>query len=305
MTGGQTMKKIFTILAAAVAAFSLASCNKEIAEEIPAVTSDFMVDITVPSLSGAETKAVKSSWEKGDKLNIWFDGAYWNVLPQLVLTYDGTKWNASEMDKSILRETGTFNVIYEASNSEFTEVRNNSYYYFPYKDVITSGTSAKRQYAVPMSCYQNGVEYTYSEGKLTANISSWQFLTMIQVVVTGLTKSASSYALKIDGVQNTAAYAFNAATGTFTNSGNSTGGYSIGVQNKDGIAFYFGGNSKPESRDLVFTLKERLSEKEIIFTKTSTALVTSATSVKAVKIGSEQFKIASDYNGYEYVDLGL
>lgn len=295
------MKNIITILAAATtAALCITSCNKEAFDDSPSISNELTVDIAVAGPEGAETKAVKSSWVAGDKLNIWFDGTSWKQLPQLVLTYDGARWNASEMDASILKSAGKFNVIYEASNSEFTTIRNNNYYYFPSQNVVVSGSTAQKFYSVPMSCYQNAVAYTYSDGKLSANIASWNFLTQLQVVITGLEKAASNYVLKINGVENTAAYYLNTSTGDFKSSGYSSGGYSVGVPNEEGVAFYFGTNTQKIIRDVVFTLKERLSSKEYTFTKSSYALATQSTKVKAIKFN------ASNFEGLPVaVDLGL
>lgn len=217
-----------------------------------------------------------------------------------MLTYDGASWNGSEMDASILKSSGKFNVIYEASNSEFTTAHNGNYYYFPGQNVIVSGTTAQTFRSVPMSCYQNGVAYTYSDGKLSAKIASWNFMTMLQVVITGLQKAASNYALKIDNIDNTAAYYRNPTTGDFKSSGFSNGGYSVGVPNEEGVAFYFGTNYKKGSRDVVFTLKERLSKTESIFTKKSLLLSNSTANVVAVKINSRKFMATP-----EAVDLGL
>lgn len=273
---------------------------KEASDDAQSISSELTIDIAVAGLEGAETKAVKSSWSAGDKLNIWFDGAYWSQLPQLVLTYDGASWNGSEMDASILKSSGKFHVIYEASNSEFTTAHNGNYYYFPGQNVIVSGTTAQTFRSVPMSCYQNGVAYTYSDGKLSAKIASWNFMTMLQVVITGLQKAASNYALKIDNIDNTAAYYRNPTTGDFKSSGFSNGGYSVGVPNEEGVAFYFGTNYKKGSRDVVFTLKERLSKTESIFTKKSLLLSNSTANVVAVKINSRKFMATP-----EAVDLGL
>lgn len=285
------MKKLFTILAAAVAAaLCITSCNKEAFDDAASISSGLTVDIAVANPEGAETKAIKTSWERGDKLNIWFDGTYWNQLPQLVLTYDGARWNASDMDASILKSSGKFNVIYEASNSEFKTARNANYYYFPGQNVVISGNTAQKLYSVPLTCYQNSVAYTYSGGKLSAQISDWHFLTMLQVVITGLDKAADNYALKINNVNNTAAYYFTAATGEFKSSAYINGGYSVGVPNADGVAFTFGVNSDKSSRDIVFTLKERLSSKEYTFTKPSAALATASNRVKAIKLDASRFE---------------
>ena len=62
------MKKIIIAFAALAAAFSLVSCNKE-QIETPQETIKFNISVSSPA--GADTKAVKTSWNEGDKIFIW------------------------------------------------------------------------------------------------------------------------------------------------------------------------------------------------------------------------------------------
>ena len=88
-------KRILLAVLALVAAFT--SCSKS---EMPNndSTDPIKLNITVAGLS-SETKAVKSSWVNGDKLNLYFNG--WNEYvkeenyqsqPDMILIYDGSKW---------------------------------------------------------------------------------------------------------------------------------------------------------------------------------------------------------------------
>ena len=86
--GGRIMKRIIIAFAAIAAAFSLVSCNKE---QIEAPSTELKLNIKVANLDGsADTKAVKTGWVAGDKLNIWFDETNY-TNPDLVIKYDGSE----------------------------------------------------------------------------------------------------------------------------------------------------------------------------------------------------------------------
>lgn len=288
------MKKLALYFSTVVAALLFAACDKEVIlsdDNRGGDSSDsVVVNISVDGMFGNDTKAVKAGWENGDKLNIWFDGAYWNVAPQLVLTYNGSSWDASSVSSSTLSASGKFIVIYEASNSLFNATINNTYARFP-------GNSTDG-YNVPVSCYKNGVSYTFSDGTLTANISGWKFFSQLQVVITGLSKSADMYAMTIDGVENRSAFLFSNNAAYASN--HSTGGWSAGVANSDGVAFCYGLNSNTNARDITFTLKDKETGTMYTYTKNSTALNLNENNLKAIRIASSKFSAVPSY-----VDLGL
>ena len=70
------MKKIYMILAAAVLAAAAASCQKNeiAAPEVEQTPQSVKVNITVSSLT-PDTKAIKTGWENGDKLNVYLEDA--------------------------------------------------------------------------------------------------------------------------------------------------------------------------------------------------------------------------------------
>ena len=109
----EKMKKTIILAGfALMAAFS--SCNKS---EMPeaATTDGIKLNITVADLS-PETKAVKSGWVNGDRLNLYFEG--WNEVaavddfqkePDMILKFDGTKWQIESQVASLssrLKSTG-------------------------------------------------------------------------------------------------------------------------------------------------------------------------------------------------------
>lgn len=305
------MKKIIYFLLTAIVALGFASCSND--EDCLGVTSSGVkVKISIAGLDndGEGTRAIKKNWAVGDKLNIWFDGTYWTQLPQLVLTYNGTEWTPSDVNSSELNPTGQFFVIYEASNSMFNSPISNTFAYFPQGEV-REGESKVYAYSVPLSCYRNNVAYTFSNNELSANISDWEFMTRLQVVITDLPKGADKYALKINDVENTAAYWIDSRSNIVSPNGQSTNRFNLGVPNEDGVAFSFGSSLNKNVRDITFTLQDIESGTEVEYVKKSTELLLIDNSkIKAIKIPYSKFvtakKIADEdtrlYYGITYQD---
>ena len=117
-------KRILLAVLALVAAFT--SCSKS---EMPnnEQTDAIKLNITVAGLS-TETKAVKSNWVNGDKLNLYFNG--WNEdateenyqsQPDMILIYDGSKWEiqsqVSSLSTRLKSSDGKFTVFWESTNN--------------------------------------------------------------------------------------------------------------------------------------------------------------------------------------------
>lgn len=92
------MKKIALIICAGLMA--LVSCNKEIASPDQGVTAStpIVFNLSVTHPDGGATKAVKTKWENGDVVFVFFSGA--TAPKYLKLTYDSSteKWSSQEMD---------------------------------------------------------------------------------------------------------------------------------------------------------------------------------------------------------------
>ncbi|MBQ6954196.1 MAG: hypothetical protein IJP81_09860 [Bacteroidales bacterium] len=86
------MKKIFITLSAAV--FALVACNKEIpvVENEPAEATKLAFNFQVNHPD--DTKAVKTAWESGDKIYVFFEDIY-GEGKYLTLTYNGSAWTSS------------------------------------------------------------------------------------------------------------------------------------------------------------------------------------------------------------------
>ena len=85
---------------------------------VPVPQGSIILDLDIAGFDGAgDTKAAKKGWAKGDKLNLWFDD--WNYTaradnptPDLVITYDGSKWTAGALASGrSLPPSGKFSVL--------------------------------------------------------------------------------------------------------------------------------------------------------------------------------------------------
>ena len=151
------MKKVF--LAFAVLAIGFASCQKDEPENGSETESEnITLNITVAGLWSEEsaTKAqVKTGWESGDQIYIWYD-TNTGATPDLVITYNGSKWTASGSIKAPGSANGYVKCLYDG-------------------DVKVASR----------------IPYTYNAGGstpvLSFDIAGWAFLTEIVVLVEGVT----------------------------------------------------------------------------------------------------------------------
>ena len=111
------MKKLIVLFGAAVLALS--SCQKEspvIEEtfevpETPAISITYKLDATHPD--GAATKAVKTDWETGDVIFVFFSGS---AAPgYLEMKWNGSQWNYTEKNNLTIQDnqTGTMHAVYQ------------------------------------------------------------------------------------------------------------------------------------------------------------------------------------------------
>ena len=189
------MKKTIILAGfALMAAFS--SCNKS---EMPeaATTDGIKLNITVADLS-PETKAMKSGWVNGDRLNLYFEG--WNESatsdnyqkePDMILKYDGSKWQIESQDASLssrLKESGgKFTAFWESSNNLMNypniDWYNNMVWYKNLRTTFNYENYGHTVYHTYMLVYSPGVGYTFDGSTLTADISTWKFNTNFKVLI--------------------------------------------------------------------------------------------------------------------------
>ena len=305
------MKKIIYLFAAA-ATLLAASCNKIETTEQEITPDAIQLNIKVANLTDTpDTKAAKTGWGSGDKINIWFDN--WNFkekvenhIPDMVITYDGSAWKVSSQVSGLsarLKANGKLTALFEGYNnlSKYTYQYYGGGEWFhpakvklaipPYEDVYNS----------PMVVAAKGLSYSYSDGTITADLDNWDFYTMFKVLLKNdnskLIHSAEKYYLQVKNI-TTGKYA--GAKGAFvvmshsnypTISDGSSNyyGFAAGVQEADGIAFYYNSLSA-SSADIQFTLYNGQDATITTFTATGKTVTCEGTKCTGVAINYSKFK---------------
>ena len=296
------MKKTILLAGFALAA-ALSACNKS---EMPeaATTDGIKLNITVADLS-PETKAVKSGWVNGDRLNLYFEG--WNASatddnyqkePDMILKYDGTKWQIESQVASLssrLKSTGgKFTALWESGNNLMgynLQWYNNAVWYKP-SYTQNQHTSYKDTYHSPMLVSSPGVEYTFDGSTLTANISSWEFATKFKVLVktndAELKGKAKDLVLQVKVGEDKYASTKGAIVAnknhimSFLSTGSTNNvGMQGAVAESDGLAFYYVSCEATASDTIVFSLID------------TTDGTTKTYSVSGKTLGSYTFKAIS------------
>ena len=309
------MKRISIIIAAAFAAMLSASCSKSIeTPTAPSPDEGIILDLNIAGFDGAgDTKAVKKGWAAGDKLNLWFDD--WNntekadnPIPDLVITYDGSKWTAGALAAGrSLKPSGKFLAVYEGFNnlSGYSHhYYNGGVWFYPYYEAPSELDDADT-YFTQLFYFKTEIAYAYDGSKLTATIADWETYSAFKVLVKGLEPAkARDYILQTVDVTTpgTAKYLgtisalvidHNSSCPTFGGGVGNNYGYQGGVPDADGVAFYYW-DCKFNNADIEFRLFERGASGT--FAKpgktakfTGKTLVTDGKSVKGVAIDKSKF----------------
>ena len=277
---------------------------------VPAPQGSIILDLDIAGFEGTgDTKAVKNGWADGDKLNLWFDD--WNYTaqannptPDLVITYDGSKWTAGKLAAGrSLKPKGEFTVLYEGFN-DLTKYEskfdNGGQIYLALSDLF-GGLRVRQNNIV---YYKGGLDYAYNsaDNKLTATISNWETYSGVKILVKGFDpKEAANYLLnaknittgkyleEIGGLSIDPAYY---CPEVFSLSG-SYSGYVLGVPDTDGVAFYY--------RDADFTnadIEFRLFKKNASGDFEQTAKAPKFTGKTLVTDGKKIFGIVIDNSNF-------
>ena len=316
------MKKTIILASLALmAAFS--SCNKS---EMPeaATTDGIKLNITVADLS-TETKAVKSGWVNGDRLNLFFEG--WNESatsdnyqkePDMILKYDGSKWQIESQVASLstrLKESGgKFTAFWESSNdlmnfSSYEWASPTVYYHFP----TTKNTHTSDQYVMHanMVVFSESIDYSFKGSTLTAAISTWTFDTKLKILVktddTAVKDNANNLVLQVKIGDDSYAWpkgdvVVRATDLSILGASSNVIGMQGAVAESDGLAFYYAYNYSTGSQ-IVFTLIDTSNGDKKQYTVTGKDLRTD--SFKAISIDYSKFKEGAADIPDGCVDLGL
>ena len=285
------MKKIYSLLFAAVVLLAAASCTKNEINSTENDNTPVKVNINVASF-GPDTKALKSGWEAGDKIHVYLEDAS-SYVPDFDLTYDGTKWTASELSSAVvarLAASGTLRGFWESSNNCMGSAsweKSGYSFFFPGKD--NKSTTGQIQYIVADF---SSVSYTFDGSTLTANIAAWQFRANIQIVVTGISFSPGQYTLYSEWIDNfsgidvegVSCFVGYHVTG-------SDGGRIGGIANDDGVAFVGGlSYNLTAGNSVTIYLVDNSTSTTYSFTKTATTAVgNDGTKVTGIKIPFSKF----------------
>ena len=290
------MKQFYLIISAALLIVA-ASCNKV---DPAGVQGKVTVNITVGDLEPG-TKAVKSGWENGDLINIWFDSRS-SLTPDLTLTYNGSTWTASEMTAEVqaaLSASGTFKGFWEATNTTATTgwgPRSNGHEF--YYDGAYNGYNSTIGVKGYLTVGFFDIAYTYSGGVLSAELNSFYFLSNLQVVVSG-TMPAGDYYLYSNQIRSLCMvdiYNSSYMTSGIALSGDyGSNGRIAGISNTDGLAFIGRLRTDGSSADYQIFLHNRTTDKTYRFTKNAQTLSSADNAqLVAIKIPFSEFELYAD-----------
>ena len=167
------MKRVYLFISVLVLSL-LWSCTKgqidNPAESHVEPLGPIKLNITV-SAPGEDTKAAKTAWMSGDKINLWFDGSGANqTLPDLVVTYDGESWAAGTLrDGCSLESSGQLLALYEAYNDISADRYSYNWdsskeWFYPTPSKVSSDYRC-----MPMVFHCESIPYTFNDLTLTAH----------------------------------------------------------------------------------------------------------------------------------------
>lgn len=152
------MKKMWILIVMAVAVIT--SCGQEILDSGSDVAATAPIEFNLTANHPDATKAVKTGWEAGDAIFVFFSGA---AAPKhLKMTYDGSKWTSAEFNGAtqtpgalglINGDTGTMRAVFLPFGSDATV-----------SDSGTSFTFSNTYYAYYLTAT---LTYTVSNGKVS------------------------------------------------------------------------------------------------------------------------------------------
>ena len=171
------MKKITLLTIFGVALMALSACNKE---EVP-TSKTLKLDLNI--IHDSDTKAVKTGWESGDKIYVFFGKPADHTTPAyLTLTYNGSTWTedwTAGLEAEIAStESGKLHAVY-------TPGKLGTISYDPYyKEYRFTGSD----HGWYLKC--ENVSYTVSEGVLAATLNMARPSDFVQFYLEGQAANA-------------------------------------------------------------------------------------------------------------------
>ena len=296
------MKKIYSLLFAAAVLIAAASCTKN--EINPAENDNTPVKININVASfGPDSKALKSGWEAGDKIHVYLEDAS-SYAPDFDLTYDGSKWTASELSAAVIARldaSGTLRGFWESSNNCMGSASWEKYsYYIDFPGSDNKSSTGQIQYIVADF---SAVSYTFNGSTLTANINAWRFRANIQIVVTGISFSPGRYTLYSEWIDNFSGIDVHEGSAPYScfvgyHVTGSDGGRIGGIANDDGVAFVGGlSYNLTAGNSVTIYLVDNSTSTTYSFTKTATANVENdGTKITGIKIPFSKFTLPGEFS---------
>lgn len=216
------MKKITLLTIFGVALMALSACNKE---EVPA-SKTLKLDLNI--IHDSDTKAVKTGWESGDKIYVFFGKPADHTTPAyLTLTYGGGSWNeawTAGLEAEIAATpSGKLHAIYTPGS--LGTISYNSYD----KRYDFNGSDPGWY----LNC--ENVSYTVSEGVLAATLNMARPSRFVQFYLAGQAANAGKLQFSGDKILKVK---ISAISETGFSQANYSYGYAIdGVAYKGGLMF--------------------------------------------------------------------
>lgn len=206
------MKKMWILIV--MAAAIITSCGQEILDSGSDITETAPIVFNLTANHPDATKAVKTGWEAGDAIFVFFSGA---AAPKhLKMTYDGSKWTSAEYDGSTQTKgalglangnLGTMRAVFLPFGSDAT--------------VSASGTDfvfSKTYYAYYLTAT---LDYTVSNGKVSGAFQMEIPEGYVQFFVEDAAAQDEAYLLGCDAVIPTGVASIS-ANGTITETSDKT-----------------------------------------------------------------------------------
>ena len=229
------MKKTMIVLSAV---FALMACNKVAPETENNGTIDASKVVFDFTINNAEaTKAVKTGWENGDKVFIFFNGI---TTAHVTTVYNGTAWTPTLNGSATLPASGKLTAVY-----------------LPYGNGLTASYSSNWTFSEPRYTYYmvaKNVNYTISNvedvaATLSAEINMQNPGGFVHFYVADASAADGAYTLASDAVIPVGIVSISSAGAVTETNDKNAGDAMVGYKYGDGYSFSGKVNSNYEYED--------------------------------------------------------
>lgn len=290
------MKKTVYFFIAVMAFMTMACVNQEFNPDQQTLPLKFNITMNDPYGTPA-TKAKKTGWVIGDRLNIWFDShkADDYANPDVIIEYNGSSWEevagSCRTDLSLLASGGKMLTVY-AGTYEWSGKKTASF-----KEYTFASTKSYEDYKCsPLLFYtENAVGYTYNSGTntVTTNLTGWKYLSTFKVLVKGTTEYGPTYVMNVENTSKSTSAGiykgFKIGCSDFKVYPIDGAGYTGGVNDTDGTAFFFSSFSFSTSDNIKFSLKVYDNDPKTKTISSPSAFTSANTGCQEVALNFSQF----------------